>query len=823
MVGAGFKDSSKVRQSVMGLILLALFPLAYSVPSLAQTPAGRTSSVQAERAYTLGSGDRIQLDIFNVPEYSREYQILVNSTVNLALIGSVSLQGLTLEQAANVISNRYARYLRRPIVTVSLVAPRPLQVAISGEVNRPGSYIIPLTASGGAVQQPTLTQALTLAGGITQSANLRAAQVRRVVRGGTQTINVDLFALLRGGDLNQDITLRDGDSIFISPTANINLADAPIKAEASFAPAQNQPLNVVVVGEVTRPGPLVVLPDQSGARPSVSRAIQVAGGLTQSADLGRVQVRRTTRGGRVQSIAVNLNRLLQAGDRTQDLILQQGDTVVVPTAANINLQQAFQTANTSLAPTQIQTLNVVVAGEVTRPGPQLIPPDASGAQSSVSRAIQIAGGVNQSADLSRVQVRRTGRGGGMQTITVNLEQLLAAGDRTQDLILQQGDTIYIPPTAGINLAETARIARATYAPTQPQPINIVVAGEVTRPGPYTVQAAQAGALPTLSRAIQVAGGTTQSADIGQIQIRRLTQSGTEQFVSVDLNQLLRGGDRRQDLYLQEGDTIVVPTSREVNVAQSLDIASSSFAADPSQPLNVAVVGEVQRPGTYTLQTVRPAAGAPGSLPSFAGLPTVSQAIQLAGGITQSADVRRIEVRRNTRAGYEQTLSVNFWQLLQSGDRSQDVVLQQGDTIFVPVAADVNPAEAAQIASASISPATIRVNVVGEVVRPGLVQVPPNTPLNQAVLAAGGFNNRARKSYVDLLRLNSNGTVSRRGVEVDFAKGISEEGNPTLRDNDVIVVRRSTIAGISDTLGTILNPVGSFFSLFNFFRIFGNFQ
>ncbi|MBD2179602.1 SLBB domain-containing protein [Aerosakkonema funiforme] len=827
MSGAGCQHTSKIRQSVVGLMLLALFPLAYPLPSLAQVrrgnaPASPGTGISAERAYTLGAGDRIQIDVFNVPEYTREYQVLVNGTVNLALIGSVSVQGLTLEQAGAVISNRYARFLRRPIVTVSLVAPRPLNVAVSGEVNRPGAYVIPLTAAGGGVQQPTLTQALTLAGGITQSANLRGAQVRRVTRGGTQTINVDLFALLRAGDLRQDITLRDGDTIFIPTATSTNLAEAPIKADASFAPAQNQPLNVVVVGEVTRPGPQVVQPDQSGARPSVSRAIQVAGGVTQTANLRQVQVRRTTRGGAVQTIPVNLERLLRVGDRTQDLPLQQGDTVVVPTAASVNLQQASLIANTSIAPTQAQTLNVVVAGEVTRPGPQIVPPDQSGTQPTISRAIQVAGGVSPSADLSRVEVRRVTRGGAIQRYAVNLEQLLRAGDRTQDLILEQGDTIYIPPTANINLGQTSQIARTNFAPTQAQPINIVVAGEVTRPGPYTVQATQTGALPTLSRAIQVAGGTTQSADISRVQIRRITQSGTEQFASVDLNQLLQGGDRRQDLYLQEGDTIFIPTSTEINPAQSLDIASSSIAADPSQPLNVAVVGEVQRPGTYTLQTVRPAAGAPGSLPSFAGLPTVSQAIQLAGGITQTADIRRIEVRRNTRAGYQQILAVNFWQLLQGGDRTQDVVLQQGDTIFIPAATDINPAEVAQTAISSIAPATIRVNVVGEVARPGVLQVPPNTPLNQAILSAGGFNVRARRSYVDLLRLNPNGTVSRRGIRLDFAKGISEETNPILRDNDVVVVRRSSLASISDTLGTVLSPVGNFFSLFNFFRIFGSF-
>jgi polysaccharide export outer membrane protein len=171
-------------------------------------------------------------------------------------------------------------------------------------------------------------------------------------------------------------------------------------------------------------------------------------------------------------------------------------------------------------------------------------------------------------------------------------------------------------------------------------------------------------------------------------------------------------------------------------------------------------------------------------------------------------------------GTQQILVSNFWQLLQSGDRSQDLILQQGDTIFVPTAQNVDPSEAPQIASSSLSPATIRVNVVGEVVRSGVLQVPTNTSLNQALLAAGGFNpTRARSSYVELLRLNPNGTVTKRNITINFSRGINENENPILRDNDVIVVNRSFAAQVTDGLRIWLDPISNFFSIFNLIRIF----
>ena len=61
--------------------------------------------------------------------------------------------------------------------------------------------------------------------------------------------------------------------------------------------------------------------------------------------------------------------------------------------------------------------------------------------------------------------------------------------------------------------------------------------------------------------------------------------------------------------------------------------------------------------------------------------------------------------------------------------------------------------------------------------PGVVEVPPNTPLSQGVLAAGGFNNRARKASVELIRLNPNGTATRTSVDVDFAAGLDESETP----------------------------------------------
>lgn len=439
--------------------------------------------------------------------------------------------------------------------------------------------------------------------------------------------------------------------------------------------------------------------------------------------------------------------------------------------------------------------------------------------------------------------------------TDNSDYILGPGDRIRIEMFDQPDlfrteytvlvdgTISLPfigrvPVNGLSIKDAAaeignRYVRYFKRPlvsvtlVAPRPINIAISGEVRRPGSYPVAAS--GELPTLTQAIRLAGGTTQSADLRSVQIRRARSAGPQQVIAVDLQRLLMNGDLRQDLPLRDGDSVFIPTATNFDLNTSLLLADASFSVDEAETLNVAVVGEVFRPGPYTISpgnAVVNDAGQvgdtrnAGNTRNRSNKPTVTQAIQVAGGIKPEADIRKVQVRRITRVGSEQLIEIDLWKLLQEGDLKQDITLQQGDTIIVPTATALNPAEATKVAAASFSPATIDINVVGEVRRPGIAQLPPNSPLNTALLAAGGFDTRrAKRSSVTLIRLNPDGTVSEREVKVDFSQGINEEGNPALRNNDVIVVGRSGLASFSDTLTNILSPVSSVFGIPRLFNVF----
>lgn len=255
-----------------------------------------------------------------------------------------------------------------------------------------------------------------------------------------------------------------------------------------------------------------------------------------------------------------------------------------------------------------------------------------------------------------------------------------------------------------------------------------------------------------------------------------------------------------------------------SASRLLEQTYAPFIRDPlivvtliqARPLRVSVVGEVNRPGSYTLS---PDAGATSELgEGVSQWTTAINAIQQAGGITQLANVRDIEIRRGqVLPGEESVIEVNLWEFLQTGSLPQDITLRDGDTVVVPRVSEINQDELGEIAIANFSPLFINTYIVGEVQNPGVQALPPNSSLNQALLAAGGrVSNRAGR--VDLIRVNLDGSVERRRMSINFSDPVNDDTNPPLRNNDIVVVRRSTLAGIFDGIEFITAPIRNVFGL-----------
>ena len=228
----------------------------------------------------------------------------------------------------------------------------------------------------------------------------------------------------------------------------------------------------------------------------------------------------------------------------------------------------------------------------------------------------------------------------------------------------------------------------------------------------------------------------------------------------------------------------------------------------SRPIRVALVGEIEHPGLYSLTTSEGSQTQGGPGITISGLPTVVDAIQKAGGITQLANLREVILQRRIPGDsprYKQT-KLDLLALIFNGDQQQNPFLFDGDTIRI-TKAEEPPKEAIAIASANLSPQQIRVYVIGEVLRPGVLPLPANTPLVQAVLAAGGAQTwRANTGNVELVRINRNGTATRQRFKLNLSQGVSNATNPPLRDGDTLVVNRSGMAMASDAIGAVSTPL-----------------
>jgi polysaccharide export outer membrane protein len=241
-----------------------------------------------------------------------------------------------------------------------------------------------------------------------------------------------------------------------------------------------------------------------------------------------------------------------------------------------------------------------------------------------------------------------------------------------------------------------------------------------------------------------------------------------------------------------------------------------------RPLRVGLVGEVERPGLYTLSTGGEASKTEAAV-SISGLPTLVDAIQKAGGVTPTANLRSVWVQRRL-PGSEPRFKrarVDLLALVREGDQSQNPLLFDGDTIRID-RVEESAELTAEMASSTLSPTAITVTMVGEVKSPGRLQVPANTPLMQAILAAGGPNTwRANTRKVEVVRIFRNGSAQRRTYTYDPGQSVSIASNPPLVDGDTVIVNRSRYAVSADAIGAVSEPLSGLVNVLTLFRLLDN--
>ena len=289
----------------------------------------RTFPLDVEN-YILGPGDGLEIKFFDAADLSGTVEVLSDGTVSLPLIGNVVVQGLTISQAQRWFMSLLRKQLQRPDLQLSVVRPRPIRVAVVGEVERPGIYTLTTSESStvaGANASisglPTLVDALQKAGGITINANLQKVSLQRRLPGeepSYKKASLNLLNLVFEGDQQQNPLLFDGDTI------KVGRADQPVPESIALAATTltAKQITVYVVGEVLRPGATSV-----SSNIPLMQAILAAGGPTFGRASGsNIDLVRINRNGTASKETFKLDFSLGASN-AKNPPLRDGDAVIV--------------------------------------------------------------------------------------------------------------------------------------------------------------------------------------------------------------------------------------------------------------------------------------------------------------------------------------------------------------------------------------------------------------------------------------------------------------------------------------------------------------
>lgn len=363
-----------------------------------------------------------------------------------------------------------------------------------------------------------------------------------------------VFPLL-GAIRVQDLTLEQVSSIIQS-----RLNTYVVNPQVAISLLTQRPVRVTITGEVARPGfyPL--------ASPELAVALTTAQGTTTAADLRMIKVRRTLATGQVVETEVDLLTPLLLGVTPVDLLLEDGDVVVVPTqevrAYQGPTRDFIETYSLAAAPTAV---DVTIVGEVFRPGFYQLPPGAG----QVTAAIQAAGGARLTSDLRSVIICRITVDGRLIEEFVDLYTPIKEATTLPYVPLEDGDAIIIPKLKPEEAEDYDQrlIARS-----------MLVTPQITvRILSYPINAVGAVALPNGSSFIDVLNSVPLNlADLNEIALIRYDpETGRPQKYILNGKSVL-AGEPEDNILLQDNDVIVVNRNLVAQIGFVLNTFTQPF-------------------------------------------------------------------------------------------------------------------------------------------------------------------------------------------------------------------------------------------------------
>ena len=240
----------------------------------------------------IGPDDLLEINVFQLPEFSITARVSGDGTVTMPLVGSVEVSGLSRKEAEQTIAKSLAdNHVNNPAVSITIKEYRSRQVSVLGAVNHEGIQYL--------TSPRTLLQLISEAGGLKDDVGYKCY----IFRGGSK-IEIDLHDLIHNGNQSLNVGIKPGDVVNIPPRPK------------GFA---------YVLGAVRSPGAIEITPTEGL---TLAAAIARSGGPSRLASLSNIQIRRKDEGGKEQVIKANLKDILKG--KAPDIPLLPDDLINVP-------------------------------------------------------------------------------------------------------------------------------------------------------------------------------------------------------------------------------------------------------------------------------------------------------------------------------------------------------------------------------------------------------------------------------------------------------------------------------------------------------------
>ena len=246
-------------------------------PAAAQS---QQSSAPANQDYRLGAGDSIGVQVFQSPDLSVDARVSESGLISYPLVGNVQLGGLSITEAEKKIADalRSGGFVKAPQVNIVLRQVRGSQVAVLGQVAKPGRFPLETTNT-------RVSDVLAAAGGVTPTGD--DVLIVTGERGGQPFRRViDIPGLFINAKSDEDILLAAGDSLYVNK--------APV---------------FYIYGEAQKPGPYRI---ERGM--TVMQALAQGGGPTTRGSQNRLLLTRRDASGKPVETTPQLSDLIKPDD-----------------------------------------------------------------------------------------------------------------------------------------------------------------------------------------------------------------------------------------------------------------------------------------------------------------------------------------------------------------------------------------------------------------------------------------------------------------------------------------------------------------------------